>query len=102
MNNGGLLTVSTVQTRSDLVVTIEDTGEGIPQEHLERIWDPFFTTKPQGTGLGLPIVRGIITEHGGSITLTSRVLEGTRCTMTFPSHSASRNLSRQVLPSLKP
>ena len=57
-----------------VIVTIEDNGPGIPADHVEKIWDPFFTTKDQGegSGLGLSIVRRIVEEHGGSIGVRSR------------------------------
>jgi signal transduction histidine kinase len=65
-------------------VTIEDTGCGIPQETLERIFTPFYTTKEDGSGLGLSVVHGIVTEHGGEIDVKSAVQEGTAFTVTLP------------------
>jgi PAS domain S-box-containing protein len=65
-------------------VEVEDTGKGIPEEILENIFDPFFTTKPQGMGLGLSIVHRIVEEHGGEISVTSRVGIGTRFTLLVP------------------
>lgn len=71
-------------------VTIEDNGPGIPAAHIEKIWDPFFTTKDQGegSGLGLSIVRRIVEEHGGSIGVRSRTTDntGTRFTVALPLH----------------
>lgn len=68
-----LIRSSTPRTRSRVVVTIRDSGPGIPQDALPRIFDPFFTTKDvgQGTGLGLAITYGIIQDHGGTITATT-------------------------------
>ncbi len=68
------------------VITVEDTGAGIPKEELERIFDPFFSTKEvgAGTGLGLSIVYGIIEKHRGTITVESTEGEGTRFTIHLP------------------
>jgi two-component system NtrC family sensor kinase len=69
------------------VITVEDTGVGIPKEEIDRIFDPFFTTKEigAGTGLGLSIVYGIIDKHHGTIAVESREGEGTRFTIRLPS-----------------
>jgi signal transduction histidine kinase len=71
---------------------VSDTGSGIPNEYLARIYDPFFTTKAtgQGTGLGLSITYGIVREHEGSIDCDSVVGQGTRFTIDFPSAPAER------------
>jgi signal transduction histidine kinase len=68
------------------VINVEDTGMGIPKDELERIFDPFFSTKEvgAGTGLGLSIVYGIIEKHRGTITVESRECEGTRFTIRLP------------------
>ncbi|HEX6272094.1 MAG TPA: ATP-binding protein [Polyangiaceae bacterium] len=68
-----------------VVVSIHDTGEGIPPEVIGKIFDPFFTTKPvgQGTGLGLSICQRIVAEHGGTLGVESRVGEGTTFRVTF-------------------
>jgi signal transduction histidine kinase len=66
--------------------TVEDTGSGISEENLERIFQPFFSTKAegQGTGLGLPIIKTIMESHEGEITVESEVGKGTRFTLSFP------------------
>jgi signal transduction histidine kinase len=66
------------------VVRISDTGSGIPDDIMEKIFEPYFTTKPFGTGLGLTIVFKIMKEHFGDISVTSRVGEGTTVTLAFP------------------
>lgn len=73
-----------------LVVSVIDTGTGIPSEIVDRIFDPFFTTKPlgHGTGLGLSTVRGIIRGHEGFVTVTSEVGAGTRFDLYLPAESA--------------
>jgi PAS domain S-box-containing protein len=69
---------------SYLRLTITDSGEGISPENLAHIFEPFFTTKRTGTGLGLPITRGIIEEHGGLITVESKPKNGTRFIILLP------------------
>jgi signal transduction histidine kinase len=67
-------------------VTLEDTGVGIPPENLGRVFMPFFTTKDvgEGTGLGLAVVHGIVTLHGGSVRVESEVGRGTRFEIELP------------------
>jgi len=65
-------------------VEVRDDGAGIPKEALERVFDPYFTTKATGTGLGLSITRGIVEEHGGTIALSSLPEQGCQVVMTFP------------------
>ena len=69
-----------------LVLTIQDTGVGIPRENLDRLFEPFYTTKPQGegTGLGLSTAYGIIKQHGGKITVASEPGAGTSFTILLP------------------
>jgi PAS domain S-box-containing protein len=66
-------------------MVVEDSGTGIPPEHLKDVFRPFFTTKNRGTGLGLAICKKIMDAHGGAITLTSTPHKGTRVTLQFPS-----------------
>ncbi len=67
-----------------LRVRIADRGPGIPAENLERIWDPFFTTKSTGTGLGLPICQRIVADHRGRITIASEPGKGTEVVVLLP------------------
>ena len=67
-----------------VVVEIRDSGMGIPQEHLERIFEPFFSTKPKGTGLGLAVNYGIIQKHGGQIKVSSQPGRGTTMRIRLP------------------
>jgi two-component system NtrC family sensor kinase len=90
MSNGGTLRIATTNGES-VSVTVSDTGTGIAQEHIHRIYDPFFTTKttpregqPRGTGLGLSVTYGIIQEHAGKIRVESRHGEGTTFYLDFP------------------
>ena len=86
MPTGGWLTVSTHVAGGHAVIEVADTGTGIAPEHLSRIYDPFYTTKPagQGTGLGLSITHGVIREHEGTIECSSRPGRGTRFTLNLP------------------
>jgi hypothetical protein len=92
MPRGGWLSVTTRASGEWVSVEVGDTGAGIPAEHLSRIYDPFFTTKPlgQGTGLGLSITYGIVGEHDGSISCDSRPGEGTRFTLKLPLMAAAQ------------
>ncbi len=68
------------------VITIRDHGKGMNAEELARVFEPFYSTKPTGTGLGLPIVKGIIESHRGDISLDSAPGHGTTITITFPGY----------------
>jgi two-component system NtrC family sensor kinase len=86
MDGKGTLTITTKAREGWVDIEVCDTGCGIQPEHLDKIMDPFFTTKPvgQGTGLGLSIVRRIVDEHGGHITVDSQVGVGTSITISLP------------------
>ena len=86
MPAGGTLTVTASESAGRVRVLVSDTGVGIPPEHLERIYDPFFTTKPRGrgTGLGLSVSYGIIKEHSGTLTAESAPGEGSRFIVSLP------------------
>jgi PAS domain S-box-containing protein len=86
MAEGGTIRISTWTGPESLVLEVLDTGQGIPPDLVPRIFEPFFTTKPEGkgTGLGLAVVYGIVTAHGGTVQCVSTPGEGTRFRMTFP------------------
>jgi len=101
MPDGGTITISIDQQHLDAadaalrglenggeyaVISVNDTGSGIPEEYLHKIFDPFFTTKEigQGTGLGLPIVYGIVAAHQGAIQISSTPGNGTTATLWLP------------------
>jgi signal transduction histidine kinase len=88
MNDGGQLHVSTelstISGRQYLSLTVSDSGSGVRPEHLPRLFSPFFTTKKEGTGLGLAITRRIIQQHDGTITVESKVNEGTTFRVFLP------------------
>lgn len=81
---GSEVELRSAQRITDVLILISDQGEGISPEHLENIFNPFFTTKPQGVGLGLAIVSKIVDEHGGKVTVFSEQGRGTRFEITLP------------------
>jgi len=86
MPHGGTLTVSTRSSGSSVLLGVKDTGIGMSEEILEKVFLPFFTTKDvhEGTGLGLAVVHGIVNSHGGSIDVESQVGQGTRFEIRLP------------------
>ncbi len=87
MPSGGSLTITTklLEEKQQIKIVVEDTGAGISQENLDKIFDPFFSTKAQkGFGLGLSVSYGIINNHGGHVDVKSREGEGTRFTIFLP------------------
>jgi len=84
MPKGGTMTISSSIEEDFLVVKIQDTGVGILEEDIIRIFDPFFSTKPMGVGLGLSIVYGIVVSHGGEISVESIWKKGTIFTVSLP------------------
>ncbi len=84
MVDGGELVICTEQEEGDVVISFKDSGCGIEEADLEKIFEPFYTTKDRGTGLGLAITRQIIEQHHGSIQMTSRLNQGTTVTIRLP------------------
>ncbi|MEO8648126.1 MAG: ATP-binding protein [Acidobacteriota bacterium] len=97
MFSGGQITLETASDGNGTVaIVIQDTGEGIPEENLNKIFDPFFTTKGvgNGTGLGLAVSYGIVQEHAGTIDVQSGSESGTTFTVSFP--AADKHRQRAV------
>jgi PAS domain S-box-containing protein len=86
MPDGGMLRIALAPADEIVQLTIADTGHGIPREAIQRIFEPFFTTKEfgKGTGLGLTVVKDIVEEHQGSITVKSEPGAGTAFTILLP------------------
>jgi PAS domain S-box-containing protein len=80
----GLVTIRTRVNDFEYIISIEDNGTGISPEHMGALFEPYRTTKPSGSGLGLLIVRRIIREHGGAIAIESEANQGTRVVIHFP------------------
>jgi signal transduction histidine kinase len=93
MEGGGTLTIKTkAQDDGTILITFADTGVGISDENLPKIFEPYFTTKETGSGLGLTLVFKIIREHQGEITVKSRPGEGTAFIITLPVPQKERRL----------
>jgi two-component system NtrC family sensor kinase len=90
IRGAGTITVTTSSDRERICVAIHDTGNGIPDDVLPRIFDPYFTTKPagEGTGLGLAIAKDIVVEHGGEIVVDTQIGVGTRFRVYVPLQAA--------------
>jgi signal transduction histidine kinase len=88
---GGRLSVVTsyAPAAGTISVTLEDTGSGMSDATLARVFDLFFTTKPEGTGLGMALARSVIQRHGGQLSITSEVGQGTRVVIRLPIDPAS-------------
>lgn len=86
MEGGGKLTINTYAADNQAVLEFVDTGVGIPQENINRIFDPFFSTKATGTGLGLFVCYSVVEGHHGTIEVESQVGSGTRFTVRLPSY----------------
>ncbi len=84
MDRPGRLSVATQQHNGYVEVKIADTGPGIPKKDLQRVFDPFYTTKANGTGLGLSVVHSIVREHGGRVVIHSEPGEGTTVAIHLP------------------
>jgi two-component system NtrC family sensor kinase len=86
IQDNGEIHISTKRDEGDVVITVRDTGSGIPPDVITRVFDPFFTTKEvgKGTGLGLSISYDIIRKHGGTISVSSEVGKGTTFTIRLP------------------
>ncbi len=97
MPTGGTITIqsSNMQEKDGryVVITVQDQGVGITQEHLDKIFDPYFTTKQKGSGLGLATSHSIINKHKGSISVSSRVNEGTCFTICLPAAETEEALA---------
>jgi two-component system sensor kinase FixL len=81
---GGIITLNVAPSPDRVMLEMSDTGPGIPEDLFDRVFTPFFTTKPNGSGLGLPVTRRIITDHGGQISLSKTDQGNTRFKIELP------------------
>ncbi len=84
MEKGGRLNITAAADLGTISITVEDNGKGMTQEVLSRVFEPFFTTSPDGTGLGLTLSRRLIERHNGTIDIESEKGKGTRVTVRLP------------------
>ena len=91
---GGTLTIRTERADADIIISMSDTGEGISQENQAKIFEPYWTTKETGTGLGLTLVFKIIREHRGEIAVRSELGAGSTFIITLPLPQTERRLLR--------
>lgn len=92
MPDGGELTVRTERRDDEILLSVTDTGVGIPEENLPKIFEPYFTTRDSGTGLGLTLTFKIVKEHGGDITVVSKPGQGSTFTINLPVPQAEHKL----------
>jgi signal transduction histidine kinase len=95
---GGAVQVTAAARAAEVCITITDQGSGIAPELLERIFDPYFTTKPEGTGLGLPIALQIMQAHGGTLDVRSILGQGTTVDVRLPSGPPNDGSGRRHAP----
>jgi len=84
MEHGGILQIEAHSLKDRVEVIFSDSGSGIPEDQMEKIFNYYFTTKGKGVGLGLPLAHRIIEAHGGQLKVESRVGVGTKVTVTLP------------------
>jgi len=84
MPEGGKLTIKASRTEEETSVSFEDSGIGIPEENLPKLFHPLFTTKAKGQGFGLPVCKRIVEAHNGTITVNSQVGKGSTFTIRIP------------------
>ena len=90
---GGEVMLATSREGDDVVVRVTDTGDGIAPELESRVLDPYFSTKKTGTGLGLPTVKRVVEEHGGSLTFQTTVGKGTQFVLRLPTKMSAHTVS---------
>jgi signal transduction histidine kinase len=92
MEHGGTIRVQVSSDRGWARISVTDNGKGIPQENLPNIFRPFFTTKGNGTGLGLSLAKRIVEDHQGRIDVTSELGKGTKFVVSLPFKRAAQRI----------
>ncbi|HEQ71417.1 MAG TPA: PAS domain-containing sensor histidine kinase, partial [Spirochaetia bacterium] len=96
MTEGGTLIMETFRKGPDVIVNITDTGKGIPEGIMDKIFEPYFTTKEFGSGLGLTLVYKIVKEHMGEVQVHSREGKGTTFSLSFPVPQKEKRMLRDA------
>ena len=84
MPDGGTLTLRTLRTQDSARLEVSDTGAGLSPEECARLFTPYYTSKPHGTGLGLAVVQSIVSDHGGRISVNSQPGQGATFIIELP------------------
>jgi two-component system sensor histidine kinase AtoS len=84
MPDGGDLTVSTKTSNGKAFIIVSDTGIGVSKENIQKLFDPFFSTKSTGLGLGLAMTKRVVEEHGGKVDFQSEERKGSTITISLP------------------
>ena len=96
MPNGGKLAVKAIKGNNQVIVVVEDTGSGIPDEAKAKLFTPLFTTKAKEQGFGLPVVKRLVEAQGGTISFESQEGKGTTFMLHFP-FSKNRNVNTNMI-----
>src|SRR5512135_3288445 len=91
-----MIKASLFRDGENMAVSISDSGEGIPKKNLNRIFEPFFSTRPDRVGLGLTFAKRVVEEQGGSIRVDSHLRKGTTITLSFPKDRRRRIRQEQL------
>ncbi|PTN37808.1 ATP-binding protein [Desulfonatronum sp. SC1] len=102
MPEGGELSISTARDADFVRIEIKDTGRGIPEEVMKKLFHPFFSTKAKGTGLGLAVSYKLVQDHGGEITAWSTPDQGARFTVRLPLNGPAQPQADQISPDRSP
>ena len=92
MPDGGVLRLTSEASAEEARISVADSGVGIPEDRLGKIFEPYYTTKENGTGLGLTLTYKIVKEHGGDITVTSKAGQGSTFVIALPIPQRDRRM----------